>query len=121
MSHLSTEVSVVQHILVCDQCLEERTYSVPSMEPFDPRDEGWLIFGDPRWLDIVDKPVPGTVTFHTQRCAIGFFRTLVREASHHVATAGAPEPVVDEKPKRGRPLIEVLADDPVLSDPVDPA
>jgi hypothetical protein len=86
MSHSSEEQTVVKHTLECDQCGKVEEFDVPVGDNLLLTDIGWLEFTHPHATSAAQQ-----VTFHTQRCAVGFFRAIVKEA----AGEDDPEPEAD--------------------------
>lgn len=73
MGMQSSKRDVVHVSLICDNCERRAEFDVLPTDSTDPEAFGWLEFNNP-----VDA---GSVTFHTKRCAIGFFRDVVEQAT----------------------------------------
>jgi hypothetical protein len=104
------EINVVRFTAECDRCGKEEVFERPNNgedTPLDPIPDGWMKCGDP---DVMGSTFTPTLTFHTRRCAVGYFRAYV---AHKY---GLPDPGEQDTAWPG-PM--VLTDD--MAVPVVPA
>jgi hypothetical protein len=107
----SEEVHVAQFTAECDRCNKVVTYTIPVENGKEPDPEslpkGWMKCGDPRSMGSAFTPI---LTFHTRRCAVGWFRAFVSE-QYGLADPGDDEsdgPFTDEDAEEAGESKELL-------------